>query len=339
MVNEWNVRLELLEIAHRWHWVFLAFLLGSALGWGAGLVFPTPYRAETELYIAYNGDATFRNPDDYKNWQLGELETYITSDDVLRAMLDRLVEQDEYWASMSIQELRSQLQTYWRNAGKWRLVAQADQSIHAEQLATTWGDVVTHKVSQAIENGWQVLELSDRNHLLLTRQFDIAQEALVLSHTLEALNAWLLGARQADNQAAVEPLERWRLLSLVASSLQLNPVDASLLEEAPPTQAPVQDYLPWVERAALGAQGQLANLQNQLQDIEAQRQEITEQWEAASAASRNLTVYLTLERITENEIRGVPVRLSSTLALVGGILGALVWAFVWLARPLRRRAA
>src|SRR5574341_1699883 len=157
--NEWKLRTEILEITHRWPQVLIAFLLGSLLGWGVGLIFPTAHRAQSDIYVAYNGDAIYRNPDDYKNWQFSELEAYSVSNDVLDETLKRLVERDPYWRTVSNDQLREHLRIYWRDAGKWRLVAEWHEQAHATHLAQAWTDAVMEKTSQAAEHAREVLML------------------------------------------------------------------------------------------------------------------------------------------------------------------------------------
>ena len=61
MSNNWNLRADILEITHRWTLPFFAFLIVSLLGIGVSFLLPSPYRAESDLYVAYIADAIYRN--------------------------------------------------------------------------------------------------------------------------------------------------------------------------------------------------------------------------------------------------------------------------------------
>ena len=90
MLTESTLRDEILHRAHFWPLPFLVFLAGCLLGWGAALLWPSPYRAETTLHVSYNADSIFRNPDDYKNWQMEELNTLVLAKGTLQETLARL---------------------------------------------------------------------------------------------------------------------------------------------------------------------------------------------------------------------------------------------------------
>src|SRR5512139_1950407 len=122
---DWNLRANILGNAHRWPVVMLFVLAGSLLGLLLAFLWPTPYRAEAGLQVAYNADVHPRNPDDFKNWQMEQLDVLIHSDEVLHETLARLQSQDPSWNSYTLDEIRSKVHTYWRNAGEWRLVAEA----------------------------------------------------------------------------------------------------------------------------------------------------------------------------------------------------------------------
>jgi hypothetical protein len=335
MTYEWNLRDEILEISHRWQQVFLAFLLGSILGWGVALLFPTPHRAQSELYVAYNGDAIYRNADDYKNWQFGELEAYVVSNDVLDATLARLRQQDPYWEALTTRDLKPQLRTYWRNAGRWRLVAEWREPERTTQLAQAWTNVTLEKISQAAIHAQEVLSLQAQIDAISRRQVEHHLGAIQIDQILAALETWRdeHGSQQGGQ---LDILDRWRLQSLAASAAGLLPGELVLLTQFPPAEAAIEPYLAAVNQALVALREQQAIVQRQAEELGAQREALRAQWETESKASHNLTANLTVEPLTAEGLAARPVRLTSQMALVGGVLGLLVWGLLWLARPLRR---
>ena len=141
-MNTWNLRTEILAAAHRWYWVVASFLLGALLGWLISLIWPAPYRAVQDIYVGLNAyrttrdlyisevaEAQFRNQDDYKNWQMGQLNSLAHSDEFLTETLFRLRETDQDWQEVDLSELRAMLAIAWRNTGDWHFSAQANKPI------------------------------------------------------------------------------------------------------------------------------------------------------------------------------------------------------------------
>ena len=102
-MKTWNLLDYILTATHRWY-VSLAFILaGSLLGLGTSYVFPSPYRATLDLYVGLNAyrspydsyaeylaGQSFRMVDDYKNWQMDQLESFVLSDPFMTELLERL---------------------------------------------------------------------------------------------------------------------------------------------------------------------------------------------------------------------------------------------------------
>jgi hypothetical protein len=329
----WDIRAEILSASHRWPQVFLAVLLGSLLGWLASYLLPVTYHAEAELYVAYNGDFYFRNPDDYKNWQLGELEMYIYSDDVLQETLVRLQDRGPYWQGKELQDIRPLLDSYWRNAGKWRLVVETDDPERAAELATIWRNVIIDKTGQAMQQSRRVIELEGQIRALAQIEAGLNQRRAILQHTWNALSQWRQNS--LDNPSPVTVLDRWRLLSLAANSSAPPELTNAFFHQFPSATAEAGVYQAWVAQAASILETELASVTIQLQELERQRQVFTTEWQKASLASYNLTAYLTIQRIRDVKPLGEPLRYPSQLAVVGALLGALAWGLFWLARPLR----
>lgn len=333
--NEWKLRTEILEIAHRWPQVLIAFLLGCLLGWGVGLVFPTTHRGQSDIYVAYDGDAIYRNPDDYKNWQFSELEAYILSNDVLDETLRRLAERDPYWGGVSTEQVREQLRVYWRDAGRWRLVAEWREQMRATDLAQTWVDVVMEKTSQAAEHAGEVLLLDEQVKAYAREEVNLRLHITQLSQLRSALQVWH-DAQISRQSQPPEKLDRWRLEFLAASAEGLVPVELNLQEQLPLPQAPGTEYFPIVVRAITALDAQLEVENHQYAELTAQLNELKNKLEEETKASHNLTASLTVELFSKGVSVAQPVRLTSQMALVGGVLGVLAWGLAFLGKLIRK---
>jgi hypothetical protein len=109
-----------------------------------------------------------------------------------------------------------------------------------------------------------------------------------------------------------------------------------LLAQFPPADAPVQAVIPWADLASQTIEDEQTNLQGQEADLALRREELIRQWEAASEASRNLTADLAVEQIAAIPPQGQPVRMTASLALIGGLLGLLAGTFWWLTGARRK---
>ncbi len=336
MSNSWNLRAEILEISHRWPLPFLAFLIGSLLGIGISFLLPSPYRAESDLYVAYNADAVYRNPDDYKNWQLGELEAFTLSEHILAETLYRLKAQDSYWENTTTEALRTTLYAYWRNAGKWRLVAENSDPRHTTQLVRTWREVIIDEVTEATSQAAVMLDLNNQIQSVLNSKVAVDMQLSQLTQMKGALQTWVNKTEGQNVQQPLETLERWHLQTVATRVAAYNPVVLPLLEQTPPSDAPAQDYLPWVERFIEVVDDDLAIVQEQSTALTNQHDQLTRLWEQASDESHGLTAFLVVEPLSESDLVAKPVRLTSQMALVGGLLGVLIWGLYWLGRPIIR---
>lgn len=332
----WDLRREILMFAHRWPMVFLAFLLGSLLGFGLVYLFPAPYRAEVGLAVVFNPDVNPRNPDDYKNWFLEQLDVFILSDRVLDETLERLRAQDSGWSTVSRQELRASLHAYWRSAGQWRLVAEMGQAHAAEQASRAWREAVLESTALAVAASASMEDINHRYQEVVKLEATTAVRLTELEETRQALQAWSAAAQKGNLTVPLDTLQRWRLLTLAARVVEPNPVEQSLLESLPPLEASLESYLPWVNQLQIALDQALSILQSQQADLAQQREALTRSWTEAFHASGGLSKHLMVEALPAADRPAEPVRTPATGALLGGVVGVLGWMLLWLARPLRK---
>jgi hypothetical protein len=334
MLTEWTLREEILSISHRWWLPVIAFLIGSLIGFGVAFLFPTPYRAEANLYVAYNADAIYRNPDDYKNWQLKQLNDLAISDDILQGTLARLVQTDSYWQRVDVSQLRSMLEVAYRNTGRWRLIAETGSPQRSTQLVQAWTDVLLENYQQAMASA-ATLNVVDKQLQAISQslaQAQVRQANLQGAH--QAIQDWQTRLQSMPDEATLDDLQRWGLLAWASRSAGLDSAWKELLEGIPAEGAQVSDYRPWVARLSQSIDAELALVQNQIADFQAEKAALQEQFEQASIASRGLSATLEVGRLSQDAPSVVPVRPTGLTALVGGVLGLLVWVLLWLVRPL-----
>jgi len=343
MTNDWSLRDEILSATQHWPWLTLFCVLGCLLGWASSYIWPTPHRATTELYVGLNvyrssEDANASeyagielvNANDYKNWQMASLNSLTTMDEVIQETLHRLRESDPYWQKVDPGQLAKALHVYWRNAGKWRLVAENDDSQHATQAVTIWQDVVLEQVHAAVNESQRAMLLEFQLKSITDAQSQIISGTQTLKQTQADLADWSNNLALKDQDTPLESTERWQLWSSIAR----NNLDRSwtpLLEAFPPPQAPTRDYSGWVKKLIPAIEKTIQFRENQLEDLSTQASEVKRQFAEASQKSRGLSASLDVEKISGARTEQTIVRPTGTLVLVGSLMGLVAWLIQWFA--------
>jgi hypothetical protein len=332
---DWDFRSEILQFSHYWPLTFLAFLLGSLVAIGISYFIPVPYRAEAGLSVTFNLDIAPRNPDDFKNWYLEQLDVFIFSDPVIEKALSSLRTQDPYWETVSLDDLRSSLHAYWRSAGQWRLVAEAPDATRAASMVKAWEDSVLSSTAAATAEASQMQDLTHQYNHIVQLEAATRTRSQELTQAKQSLQAWLSTHEQAGSQAPLDTLQRWQILAAAGRVVDLNPTEQILLETAPATDASASAYVEWVNKVLASLELSLATLQAQEADLTSQSEAISRNWNEALNQAGGLSAHLVVEALPGADQPAKPVRTTAAAALIGGIVGVLVWVFFWLARPRR----
>jgi hypothetical protein len=333
MQNQWNVRDEILRAAHRWPLILGCFLIGGLIGLGVSFIMPHYYRAEVNLHVSYNADSIFRNPDDYKNWNMEQLDVIVLSENILQKTLARLAEGDPYWGSVSTEELANHLQVHWRSVGIWRLVAEDRQPARAIALAQTWEAVALEEISVALDNALQAQKFTDQFVATSRAKVDASLRTTALTQVSAALKDWRASGGQDDPNQPLDDATRWRILYLVAQAAGANQIGEMFLAQIPPEGSPLSAYQTWVDQTLVAIEAELPIINQQLSDLTVQSEGLYTQWGEKNHIAYGLSMYLTVEAVDQAKPIARPVRMDSTAALIGGCLGLVVWGFIWLALP------
>jgi len=306
-------------------------LIGAILGWAGSFLLPTPYQAEAEIFVAFNGDVFARNPDDYKNWHIGELSAFIQSEAVLQQTLEDLQAQNPVWADYHVADLRPQLNNYWRNTGKWRLVARAETAEEAIQLVEAWERASLGHVIQAVEHANKLIAISPQLQTVSDLRAKFEARLIELDQVEIALQELQKKLRTGDSQP-LNVRERWRLQSLLARAVLNDSMGKDILENAPPADAISFEYLPWVEPALVYVDDQQLILKEQIAQLANQFEELSAEWSEEFSASHGLSAYLRVEQLSPTDTPVKPIRPTSSMMLVGATIGFLAWVLIWIGR-------
>ena len=343
MTTEWSLRDEIIFQTHRWPIIVIFCLAGSLLGWGVSLTWPSPHRATKELYVGLNiyqaaRDRTaaehagleFLNIDDYKNWQMASLNSLIFTDSVIDETLIQLQAIDEYWSNYNQRKLARMLHAYWRNAGKWRLVAESDDAHRAAEAVTVWQDVVVRDANIAIGHSKDAMALDRQLQAVINSQAQSQARLAELSKLSNLLQIWCSDFSETAAQTP-DTNQIWTIHNYLANAFS-DEFWSLLLDEFPAQDAPQQEYFLWLDRASKYLDVETQIQQAQIDALEESKQSLITQYEAASQKSQGLSVDLLVDKITDDEPEQSIVRPTGQLMLIGSILGLIVWAYLFMAR-------
>ncbi len=345
MNTSWRLRNFFLTLTQRWYLVVLTFLLGAFLGWGTSLLWPSTYRADLDLYAGLNAyrqprdrfilsiaQDDFENVDDYKHWQMEQLNTLALQDDFLLDTLERLRQTDSRWNDVSPDELKTKLRGSWRNAGRWHLAAETRQREMAIQAVEIWATVIDERINTALEHARQVVAVDTRQVRLADEIVSLERRQQALMQVQANLEAMQTDLEQLSPDQPLDSLTRWDLLAQASRAADWGAGWQAALEVFPAPDALPPAYLHWMERILALIAADSDALPTQLNRLEAQYDDLAEDYLQAAEKSLALSPNLSIEAPEQVDPQVEVVRSANTLMLVGGILGVLAWLLWELAR-------
>jgi hypothetical protein len=327
---EWELRKAILDLFHRWQWIILVFLAGALIGYGVSLLLPVQYRAEADLGVFYQSDAIFRNVDDYKNWEMEQLQAVIFSDDILSLTQTELAKMDPFWVDKKPADIRSMLHVYWRNAGVWHLVATAPKPAYARQLVESWKKIILQHIGGALQDSAEWLRVNAELQMASRQKLEMETRQLELTQIQQAFTSWLNEHHPAEQ--SVEVRQHWRFYELAARLAASSTADTALLGQFPAPDSPVSAYVTWMEKALAAIEVERELLQAQLPVVTARVDESWQSLNKLSGSSWGLSAYIRLDALNRDIPAPQPQRSPSLFALIGGWLSLLLAGVMWLAR-------
>jgi hypothetical protein len=348
-MDDWSLRESLFKATHRWPLMLAFILAGSLLGSLFAFVWPSPYRATTEIYVGLNpyravedqsvaafAQTDFRNADDYKYWQMEQLNGLALLDDYLSETLSRLRDENDYWKQIDISELRNMLSLDWRNAGQWRLVAETTDPKRAEQAVRAWREVILEKTTRALSESQDLFLLDLELQKIKESQEDWAQRQADLASIRGALLSWRTDVSQRSPSESLEDLERWQLWNLAARAAAPGQNWRRILDEIPAGESSAQDYVPWIDQLLRAIESETETLESHMDNLADRETQITDQWQEALGQGQGLAATLQIETPSNAPPEVHKVRPTGLAILVGAGFGFILFVFVVLADVSRR---
>ena len=342
IMNEgWNTRNEILKASHQWPIILGFCLIGILLGWSVSWFMPAKYRSVKAIYVginAYNAFADrnaaehagvkFNNPDDYKNWQMANLNALITSEGVFSLTLDALKAENNLWDSYTTEDLANILHAKWRNAGKWFLVAESDDSKLSTQAVLAWHDIVLVTVRSAISQAQtaytidiQIKSLSEEIAHLQATTASLEQTLTQFQNLQEEINNL--------NADAPTPPELTETINALATTLPQDASWSSIISSQPTENADAETTQNWVNQVITALTLNISNYQAQINTLNEELQSLSAAYAEASNKSYGLSPNLQVEKISSFTPKETMLRPTGFLVLIGGILGFFAWLLLW----------
>jgi len=345
MTKEWNLRDFILDLSQKWYLIVVCFAIGSLVGWGAGFLWPPFYRADIDLYVGINpyrslqdryvaqtAQDEFRNIDDYKNWQMEQLNTLAIQDVFLIDTLERLQVQDQAWDETTVGQLRTLLRGSWRNAGRWHLSAQALHPVIAQQAVTVWGQVINERMHEAIEHARQVIALDSQLTSLADQKTELELRRIVLERAhvnlLEIQAEW----DQRPSDSVLPSFEYWQVMSYAAQSAQRRLGWENVLESQPASDVKLSDHQDWLQSVLTLIENDLSFLPDQITYLDEQHAAVAAGYALEAELSLALSANMDIEMPADEVVSVETVRPTNLLLLLGGFIGILAWLLWKIAR-------
>lgn len=337
--TSWRFKDELSHTLQQWHILLGLFLLGSFAGWLAADLVPASYQVSTPLYIgletyrAYSDPAfsayanqEYSNQDDYKNWQMSQLNELILAKDFLDETLASLQSQDPGWKEVNLIELRGMLSAEWRTAGRWNLIARHPQRDKAEQALLAWQEVVLAKTQHAILKAQEMIKVDIQLQAIRDRESQAKARYLRLQTVINQIQKYSEQLSQLPQEKPLSPDMRWQVLALPSLAADFTPAWIFLLNKVPNESAKPAEYLDWLAECEILSKEEGRDLLEQREVFNRQFKVEYEKYLAALRESRGLSPNLIIEKTDpRNEIQVIHNRSNAQYAFVGGLLGWIAY--------------
>ena len=334
--RNWELREQIYDLLHRWPAICGAIIIGAIIGWGLSFIWPAHYRASEQIYLGFNAyrrysdtifealaNPKYSNLDNYQYWQMSQLDAALFLNQFLNPSLEQLRQEDSYWQSVEINDLRSMLSSEWRTTGSWSLIADHTDPKLASQAVKVWSSVAVDQIEKAVDGSRGVILIDHKLRVSEAELLQVQLRSQKLISTLESLNEWSVSTSKVEINDPPSPEARWNLIGLISYAADFSPSWMTLLELQPPEDASINDFLKWIEETKKVVNIEIQALDQRITELEKIIDMQSEQYTLESKESLSFSPNIEIERMGESSVR--VVRPTTTFILMGAIIGILVW--------------
>lgn len=336
-METWRFREQLLWAIHRWYLILIFVSIGGLVGYLFGYLLPSPYQATANLYIGINiervNDMEYLIPlakeeplnlDDYKNWQLKQVADIVFSKEVVQKTLNQLAAENSDWNDWSLEDFRKGLDVYWYDTGTWQLRTKFSDKEMALSSAETWLNVSHKKLSDLLLVSTDVAKFDAEIQTYNQAAGELIAEKIVFESYLDFLQTSLVELESIEDARNLSPAE-YQTWKNSFSSQQIQSIrEIPFTEDLPDMEQSVSDIILWLKDEISTTNSSLVLYDDNIQELEDQRNEVIDIYHQALEDSLGLSANLVLEpTIQEPELK--IVRSVGQTTLGGGVLGLLSW--------------
>ena len=329
-----SLKEEIYKASHYWPYPVLAFLIGSLVGFVLSFAFPPTYKAEVDFLISYNDLQACRNPDDCKNWMLSQMDIFAKSGTILEPTLTQLQSQDEYWMEVSVEDLSEMLDVLWRNTGMWRFIAENRDSARSEAAVEVWSEVYIEEYQKARDHALNLFDLNARSYALNQSKVQIQSRISLLKSVQDEIMEFRTLMGTFDSSEPLNNLDRWDLYNLAAQASGNNIAWHNLMDSFPGEEDPLSVYYPWFDQLGISLGQEIHTLNRRLAELSNELDATLELIGLETEKSHGLSHAGEVQRMPDKQPRVEATRNTTTVIVLGGITGLLIWGLIWIARPI-----
>lgn len=312
-MGTWSLKEEFSRLAENWITLTVVIIAGGMLGWISSLVYPAPYsatipinvlinayRAEDDSYILSYTGLDLTNLDDYKNWQMLQLEFLATSI-FSNSALEELQTTDSHWSEYDLDNFRENIHINWRNTGLWELEVIHPDAAYAEQAVLVWRDHIVTRVQEAVSRSGGLIPLGEALNEIASDRADLEVRLSLLEAALGNLIAEKGRFAELEQDYHLTPAESWELWATAALVADTTEAWQILLDGMPEQGNPAAQYLDWIDSAVATVRTEIDHVNEATLLLDANVEGEVSDYETESKLSLGLSANLYVEAPTNIE--------------------------------------
>ncbi|MCJ7715180.1 MAG: hypothetical protein MUO54_01500 [Anaerolineales bacterium] len=348
-MTEWKLQKKLVQFIKSWPILIAVFLGSGLISWGAVHLFPPLQQATADLYIGIDitrvydvsSVATYTiaepfNVDDYKNWQLSQVNSIAISERIANLTLEKLQILDPYWEDLSVTEFQEMQDLYWYDVGTWRLQYQSPETDHALQAVQTWREIIQQDLSRLIRESEDVLEFEGSMRALNTTISQLETRMVELEILVEQITAIQEELKNAGSLQVMDDSTREEIWLSIAGATVEGVLWEQILDEFPERDQPNQEFILWMDQVLAAAESDRERYLAIMQEHISEHEMLTEDYirEIREAEGLSASLFIGEELPQPKIVKTYP---DTQIAFLGSFVGLLIYVIVWVMYSERQR--
>lgn len=334
----WLLKEMILKITHRWDILFIFLLTGGLVGGLISYLLPSQYQASRNIYVGLNAyrfaddsfveslaGQPFRFADDYKDWQMEQLNDLALSEEFIHETLDLLLSEDPDWQSITVRDFREMADLSWRNVGEWRLVVNAGDSSIATKAVLAWEEILLARVEEAIGHARRLVSLDVELKQLAETKYRLDLRRGDLDFVQNKLSGHNDDLKSMPEGSIIPSRTHSNIMSMVSRVADRTLAWDRILDEAPAIGSTVDSVENWISEVDALIKAELTLLPSQIASINDTYTSLSEHFSKEAAMSYGLASTLVVEADEEISVDLEIIRKKGVFILVGAIIGLLGW--------------